>query len=146
MQHHFSYYSAPNLCQGHDDHVHKSLKTVCSTVYSGADERNNQNSESLAFERRILRCQVNSPHKGPVTRKMLRFDDVIMPLMSVKLRYLTLQYHIVRRVPLFKQSYHRPTVENRSTMRSRPLTIPRQNLLITGSALPLHRTIVVKGY
>ena len=33
---------------------------------------------SLAFVRGIHRWPVNSPHKWPVTRKMFRFDDVIM--------------------------------------------------------------------
>ena len=41
-------------------------------------ERNHQSSASLAFVRGIHRSLVNSPHKGPVTRKMLPFDDVIM--------------------------------------------------------------------
>ena len=35
-------------------------------------------SASLAFVRRIHRWPVNSLHKGPVTRKMFPFDDVIM--------------------------------------------------------------------
>ena len=33
---------------------------------------------SLAFVWRIHRGPVNSPHKGPVTRKMFPFDDIIM--------------------------------------------------------------------
>ena len=33
---------------------------------------------SLAFVRGIDRSPVNSPHKGPVTRKMFPSDDVIM--------------------------------------------------------------------
>ena len=37
---------------------------------SGADQRKHQSSASLAFVRGILRWQVTSPHKGPVTRKM----------------------------------------------------------------------------
>ena len=37
-----------------------------------------KSSASLAFVRGINRWPVNSPHKGPVTRKMLPFDDVIM--------------------------------------------------------------------
>ena len=49
-----------------------------STVYWGADQRNHQSSVSLAFVRGIHRRPVNSPHKWPVTRKMLPFDDVIM--------------------------------------------------------------------
>ena len=36
-----------------------------------------QSSASLAFVRGIHRWPVNSPHKGPVTRKMFPFDDVI---------------------------------------------------------------------
>ena len=50
----------------------------CSSVYSGADQRNYQSSASLAFVWGIHRWPVNSPHKGPVTRKMFPFDDVIM--------------------------------------------------------------------
>ena len=37
-----------------------------------------RSSASLAFVRGIHRWPVNSPHKGPVTRKMFPFDDVIM--------------------------------------------------------------------
>ena len=55
-----------------------SLTIVYSTVYSGADQRKHQSSASLAFVRGIHRWPVNSPHKGPVTRKMFPFDDVIM--------------------------------------------------------------------
>ena len=51
---------------------------VCSTVCSGADQRKHQCSASLAFVKGIHRSPVDSPHKGPVTRKMLPFDDVIM--------------------------------------------------------------------
>ena len=55
-----------------------SLIIVYSTVYSDADQRKPQSSASLAFVRGIHRWPVNSPHKGPVTRKMFPFDDVIM--------------------------------------------------------------------
>ena len=51
---------------------------VYSTVCSGADHRKHQSSASLAFVRGIHRGPVNSPHKGPVTRKMFPFDDVFM--------------------------------------------------------------------
>ena len=44
----------------------------------GADQRKHQSSASLAFVRGIHRWSVNSPRKGPVTRKMVPFDDVIM--------------------------------------------------------------------
>ena len=55
-----------------------SLTIVYSTVYSGTDQTKHQSSTSLAFVRGIHRWLVNSPHKWPVTRKMLPFDDVIM--------------------------------------------------------------------
>ena len=47
-----------------------SLTIVYSTVYSGADQRKHQSSASLVFVRGSHRCPVNSPLKGPVTRKM----------------------------------------------------------------------------
>ena len=50
-----------------------SLTIVYSIVYSDADQRKHQSSASLAFV-----SLVNSPHKWPVTRKIFRFDDVIM--------------------------------------------------------------------
>ena len=55
-----------------------SLTIVYSTIYSGADKRKHQSSMSLAFVRGIHRWPVNSQPKGPVTRKMFPFDDVIM--------------------------------------------------------------------
>ena len=54
-----------------------SLTSVYSTAYSDADQRKHQSSASLAF---VSPGPVNSPHKGPVTRKMFPFDDVIMGL------------------------------------------------------------------
>ena len=67
------------------------VSIVYSTVCSCAGQRKHQNSASLAFVRgiprwwdtglcvrRINRWQVDSPHKGPVTRKMFPFDDVFM--------------------------------------------------------------------
>ena len=55
-----------------------SLTIVYSAFYSDTDQRKNQNSASLAFVRGIHRGPVNFSHKGPVTRKMIPFDDVIM--------------------------------------------------------------------
>ena len=54
-----------------------SLTTVYLIVYSRADQRKHQSSASLACVRGIHRRPVNSPHKGPVTREMGPFDDVI---------------------------------------------------------------------
>ena len=55
-----------------------AVSIVYSTVCLGADQRKHQSSASLAFVRGIHRSTVNSTHKGPVTRKMFPFDDVIM--------------------------------------------------------------------
>ena len=56
-----------------------SLTIVYSIVDSGADQRkHHESSASLAFVKGIHRLPVNSPHKGPLTRKMFPFDDVIM--------------------------------------------------------------------
>ena len=40
--------------------------------------KKHQSFASLAYVRGIHRWPMNSPHKGPVTRKMVSFDDVIM--------------------------------------------------------------------
>ena len=55
-----------------------SLTIVYSTIHSGTDQRKYQSSASLAFVWIIHGWPMNSPHKGPVTRKMFPFDDVIM--------------------------------------------------------------------
>ena len=57
-----------------------SLTIVYSTVHLGADQRKHQSSPAPAFVRGIHRWPVNSPHKGPVTRKMFPFDDAIMEM------------------------------------------------------------------
>ena len=57
-----------------------SLTIVYSTVYSGTDQRKHQSFASLVFVWGIHRWAANSPHKRPVTRKMVPFDDVIMIL------------------------------------------------------------------
>ena len=55
-----------------------SLTIVYLTAYSGTDHRKYQNSASLAFVQGIHEWPVNSPHKGPVTRKTFPFDDIMM--------------------------------------------------------------------
>ena len=54
------------------------VSTVYPTICSGADQTEHQNSASLAFVRGIHRWRMNSPHKGPVTRKTFPFNDVII--------------------------------------------------------------------
>ena len=65
---------------------------VCFAVCSGADHRKHQSFASLAFARGIHRWPVDSPHKGPVTRKCfhlmtssccnLVMDDVSLPQLT----------------------------------------------------------------
>ena len=54
-----------------------SLTSVYSAV-SSADQRKHKTSAPLNLVRGIHQWPVNSPHKGPVTRKMFPFDDVII--------------------------------------------------------------------
>ena len=55
------------------------ISIVCSlNVPLGADKIKYQSSASLAFVRGMHRWPVDSSQKGPVTRKMFPFDDVIM--------------------------------------------------------------------
>ena len=46
------------------------------------DQRKHQWSAPLTFVRGIHRWPVNSPHKGPVSRKMFSFDDVIKTTLA----------------------------------------------------------------
>ena len=61
-----------------------SLMSIHSTVYSGTYQRKHESSVSLAFVRGIHRWPVNSPHEGPVTRKMIPLDDSIIGSWLVK--------------------------------------------------------------
>ena len=56
------------------------LTFVYSSVYSTRRSKKYQSSTSLVFVRGIHREPVNSPHKGPVTRKTFSFDYVITDL------------------------------------------------------------------
>ena len=66
--------------------------TCLTSVYSGADQRKHQSPTSLAFVRGIHQSLVNSPHKGPLTRKMFPFDDVIMLCFVVLIVTLIIGY------------------------------------------------------
>ena len=54
--------------------------------------KKHQSSASLAFVRGIHRGPVNSPHKGPVTRKMFPFHDVIMSCENLPYNTFLIQY------------------------------------------------------
>ena len=61
-----------------------SVSIVSSAVCPGVNQRKHQSSASVAFVRGIHRWPVNSPHKGPVKRKIFPFDDVIMKWLYLK--------------------------------------------------------------
>ena len=105
-----------------------SLTIVYTTVYSDVHQRKHQSSASLAFVRGIHRGPVNSPHKGPVTRKIFPFDDVIMDSPSVDSK-ATNQSNSTPH-PQTKLNYHS------GTMRVRPC-VP---CLLQHTALPATET------
>ena len=62
---------------------HRRLHCLFNCWFGADQRRKHQSSASLAFVRWIHRWRVNSPHKRPATRKMLPFDDVIIPLHKI---------------------------------------------------------------
>ena len=80
---------------------------VYSTVYSGVDQRKHQSSASLAFVPGIHRRPVNSPHKWPVTRKILSLDDVIMemPFLEILSRNDRMILKVKVNDPIFNTSW-----------------------------------------
>ena len=67
-----------------------SLAVVYSIVYSGADERKLRSSASVAFVRGIHRDRWIPRTKGPATRKIFPFVDVIMFYVNVNIRPMTI--------------------------------------------------------
>ena len=81
---HLSWKTRTCLCYHYNDVIMSmmtsqitSLMIVYSTIYSGTDQRKHQSALSLAFVQGIHRWLVNSPHKGPVMRKMFPLDDIM---------------------------------------------------------------------
>ena len=65
-----------------------SSRLLTQPFIQGGDQRKHQSSASLAFVRVIHRLPVNSPYKGPGTRKMFPFDDVIMHCLMAATKYV----------------------------------------------------------
>ena len=111
----------------HDNDVMASQITgvsiVCSTVCSGADQRKHQSSASLAFMRGIHRWPVNSPHKGPVTRRMFPFDDVIIYFLqrSPGCRCAHKGVHMIH--VIIRIAHHRSSFSQHKTMVEKPTLI-----------------------
>ena len=102
------------------------VSIVYSTVCAGADQRKHQSSASLAFVRGIHRRPVNSPHKGPVTRKTFPFGYVIM--FTAVMFYLqwirVINWHLMGG----RLEYFKLTLENRIIFRH-AYTGKRNNIL-----------------
>ena len=56
---------------------HQRHECLLNRLFRGKSKKH-RSPASLAFVRGIHRSPVNSPHKGPVTRKILSFDNVTM--------------------------------------------------------------------
>ena len=80
---------------------HRRLDCLINRLFRRRDERKHQSSASLAFVRGIHRWSVNSPRKRPVTRKIFRFDDVIMvgwrPLLELVSWYPDMSLQLIWR-------------------------------------------------
>ena len=61
-----------------------ALRLFTQSFIQAQTKRKHQSSVSLAFVWGNSPGPVNSPHKGPVTRKMFPFDDVIMTIQRHK--------------------------------------------------------------
>ena len=82
-----------------------SFKIVYSNVYLDADKRKHQSFTSLAFRGVVHRSPVNSLQKGPVTRKMFPFDDVIMQRpKGCEFKYRIWQHKFVWKIAVYKLS------------------------------------------
>ena len=63
---------------GHDGVSHHQPQDCLLNRLFRRDQRKHQSCASLAFVGGIHQWPVNSPHRWPVTRKMIPFDDVII--------------------------------------------------------------------
>ena len=86
------------------------ISMVCSTFCSGTYQRKQQSSASLAFVWGIHRWPANYPHKGPVTRKMFPFDNVIMN--SLQGGYWNIEY--------FEETYSLSPIDAYTRQQTRP--------------------------
>ena len=74
----------------------------CSTICSSADQTKHQRCTSLAFVRGIHRWPMDSPHKGPVTRKMFPFDTQIIWFICIS-RNWTRKFYNMYTLPRYAQ-------------------------------------------
>ena len=73
------------------------LKSPASRLFSQAFySRKHQSSASLALVRGIPRWLMNILHKGPVTRKIFPFDDVIMSNWKSRIQVFPFRFTLYR--------------------------------------------------
>ena len=82
------------------------VSIVCLAVCSSVDKRKHQSSASLAFVGGIYRWPADSPQEGPVSRKMLPFDDVIMKFCDrTTLWFVPYMYHTMDSIYRFSAKH-----------------------------------------
>ena len=98
--------------------------------------RHRSKKTSLAFVRGIHRSPVISPHKGPGTRKMFPFDDVIMHCSKLNrlVFRISMSYHIPHR-PKFMITFQVPWWRRQVETLSALLTIWEGNSPVNGEFL-----------
>ena len=72
---------------------HRRLDCLFSRLFRRRSKKH-QSSASLGFVRGIYRRPVDSPHKGPVMRKMFPFDNAIMNI-GFQVHPLYTLYHVI---------------------------------------------------
>ena len=78
-----------------------SLTVVYTTVYSDADKKKTSKLRVTGLCAGNSPGPVNSPHKGPVTRKMFPFDDVIMNALRLDNAYPDSKVHGANMGPIW---------------------------------------------
>ena len=68
--------------------------SIVHSIICWCVDQKHQSSASLAFVRGIIWSPVDSPHKGPITRKMFPFDDVI-PIQRILFIHIVIQFWLV---------------------------------------------------
>ena len=93
--HHFTLFAFITLEWHHNEHDcvsnHRRPDCLLNLLFRYKSKKASKSSVSLAFVRGIHRRPVNSPHKGPVTRKMFPFDYVIMNGKSFVFHFIVYQ-------------------------------------------------------
>ena len=94
---------AKSLQWRHNESQITGVSMCCSNDCSSADQRKHQSSASLAFVRGIDRWPVDSPQKGPVTRK---FFYLMTSSWGIYITHSTLSYSTQGRNHIVDKACH----------------------------------------